>query len=202
MAQIEDPANLARWDDPGRWLITLILIHCGLRIGDACKLPADCVVHDRDGRPYLCYYNHKMKREALVPTTRKSSARSASSSSGHGNAGPAAPPCCSPGPPRTSTTAHWLAAAPTAAAPPLPGTPRLPRRQRQPDPAHPAPVPPLAGYLPCVFDPRHDEIRACRIVPHKYSVPSVRHVRQGRYQSLSLFAAAYLYRLGTASGSS
>ena len=68
MAQIEDPANLARWDDPGRRLITLILIHCGLRIGDACKLPANCVVHDRDGQPYLCYYNHKMKREALVPT--------------------------------------------------------------------------------------------------------------------------------------
>jgi integrase len=67
MAQIEDPANLNRWDDPGRRLITLILIRCGLRIGDACKLPADGVVRDRDGQPYLRYYNHKMKREALVP---------------------------------------------------------------------------------------------------------------------------------------
>jgi integrase len=67
MAQVEDPANLDRWDEPDRRLITLILIRCGLRIGDACKLPADCVVRDRDGQPYLRYYNHKMKREALVP---------------------------------------------------------------------------------------------------------------------------------------
>ena len=67
MAQIEDPANLDRWDDPGRRLITLILIRCGLRVGDACKLPSDCIVRDGDGQPYLRYYNHKMKREALVP---------------------------------------------------------------------------------------------------------------------------------------
>jgi integrase len=67
MAQVEDPANLDRWDEPDRRLITLILIRCGLRIGDACKLPADCIVRDRDGQPYLRYYNHKMKREALVP---------------------------------------------------------------------------------------------------------------------------------------
>ncbi len=67
MDQIEDPANLDRWDDPGRRLITLILIRCGLRIGDACKLPSDCIVRDGDGQPCLRYYNHKMKREALVP---------------------------------------------------------------------------------------------------------------------------------------
>jgi integrase len=67
MAQVEDPANLDRWEEPDRRLITLILIRCGLRVGDACKLPADCVVRDRDGQPYLRYYNHKMKREALVP---------------------------------------------------------------------------------------------------------------------------------------
>ena len=67
MAQIEDPASLGRWADPGRRLITLILIRCGLRIGDACKLPSDCIVRDGDGQPYLRYYNHKMKREALVP---------------------------------------------------------------------------------------------------------------------------------------
>ena len=67
MAQIEDAANLDRWDDPGRRLITLILIRCGLRVGDACKLPSDCIVADDGGQPYLRYYNHKMKREALVP---------------------------------------------------------------------------------------------------------------------------------------
>ena len=36
MTQLEDPANLDRWNDPARRLITLILIRCGLRLGDAC----------------------------------------------------------------------------------------------------------------------------------------------------------------------
>jgi integrase len=67
MAQVEDPGNLDRWDDPARRLITVILIRCGLRISDAGKLPYDCVVTDPDGAPYLKYFNHKMKREALVP---------------------------------------------------------------------------------------------------------------------------------------
>ena len=40
---------------------------CGLRIGDAVRLPFDCVVTDAGGAPYLRYYNHKMRREALVP---------------------------------------------------------------------------------------------------------------------------------------
>ena len=67
MTQVEDPANLNRWDDPNRRLVTLILIRCGLRVTDATTLPHDCLVHDADGAPYLRYYNHKMKREALVP---------------------------------------------------------------------------------------------------------------------------------------
>jgi integrase len=67
MAQIEDPANLARWHDPAARLVTVILIRCGLRVGDAVALPRDCIVHDADGAPYLRYFNHKMKREALVP---------------------------------------------------------------------------------------------------------------------------------------
>jgi integrase len=67
MAQVENPANLDRWDDPARRLITVILIRCGLRISDAAKLPYDCIVTDPDGAPYLKYFNHKMKREALVP---------------------------------------------------------------------------------------------------------------------------------------
>ena len=67
MAQLEDPANLDRWPDPSHRLITLILIRCGLRIFDALNLPLDPVVHDADDAPYLRYFNHKMKREALVP---------------------------------------------------------------------------------------------------------------------------------------
>ena len=67
MAQVEDPANLARQDNPAYRLITLILIRCGLRITDATAIPSGCVVRDADGAPYLRYYNRKMKREALVP---------------------------------------------------------------------------------------------------------------------------------------
>jgi hypothetical protein len=67
MAQVEDPANLARQGNPAYRLITIILIRCGLRVSDAIGLPFDCVVRDADGAPYLRYYNRKMKREALVP---------------------------------------------------------------------------------------------------------------------------------------
>ncbi len=67
MAQVEQPANLARQDNPACRLITLILIRCGLRISSAAGLAFDCTVTDADGAPYLRYYNTKMKREALVP---------------------------------------------------------------------------------------------------------------------------------------
>jgi integrase len=67
MAQVEDPANLDRWDHPDGRLITLVLIRCGLRVSSAAGLAFDCTVTDADGAPYLRYYNAKMKREALVP---------------------------------------------------------------------------------------------------------------------------------------
>jgi integrase len=67
MAQVEQPGNLARQENPAYRLATLILIRCGLRISDALKLPFDCTVTDDTGAPYLRYRNHKMKREALVP---------------------------------------------------------------------------------------------------------------------------------------
>ena len=67
MAQVEDPANLERWGNDAYRLATVILIRCGLRITDALSLATDCVVRDREGAPYLRYFNHKMDREALVP---------------------------------------------------------------------------------------------------------------------------------------
>lgn len=67
MAQVEHPANLDRWASPAYRLITLILIRAGLRITDALQLSRDCIVADAEGAPYLRYFNHKMKREALVP---------------------------------------------------------------------------------------------------------------------------------------
>ena len=54
-------------DEPGSRLLTVILMRCGLRVGDATKIAFDCVVRDGDGAPYLRYVNRKMKREALVP---------------------------------------------------------------------------------------------------------------------------------------
>jgi integrase len=67
MAQVENPDNLDRFDNPAFRLITIVLIQCGLRVKDAVRLPYDCLTEDHDGAPYLRYFNHKMKREALVP---------------------------------------------------------------------------------------------------------------------------------------
>jgi integrase len=67
MAQLEDPANLARLADPRSRLLVEILIRTGLRISDACRLRLDCLVHDPQHAPYLHYRNHKMRREAMVP---------------------------------------------------------------------------------------------------------------------------------------
>ena len=67
MAQIEHVDNLDQWNNNAHRLITVILIRCGLRVSDALRLPHDCVVLDADQAPYVRYFNHKMKREALVP---------------------------------------------------------------------------------------------------------------------------------------
>jgi integrase len=67
MAQLERPDNLNRWNIPAYQLVTVILMRCGLRVTDALGLPGDCIVRDANGAPYLRYYNHKMRREALVP---------------------------------------------------------------------------------------------------------------------------------------
>lgn len=67
MAQVEHPDALAQWTNPSYRLVTIILIRCGLRVTDALRLPADCLVSDADAAPYLRYDNHKMKRQALVP---------------------------------------------------------------------------------------------------------------------------------------
>jgi hypothetical protein len=72
MAQIEDPATLARFTNPAYRLATLILIRAGLRVTDALSLPRDCLITDADGAPYLRYHNHKMKRQALVRSTNNS----------------------------------------------------------------------------------------------------------------------------------
>lgn len=67
MAQLESPANLARFGEPEPKLLAQILMGTGLRVGDACRLALDCLVRDNHGAPYLRYRNHKMARDAVVP---------------------------------------------------------------------------------------------------------------------------------------
>jgi len=67
MTQLEREENLARFTDPAGRLLARILMSTGLRVGDGCKLPLDCVVRDGQGAPYLRYVNYKMSRDALVP---------------------------------------------------------------------------------------------------------------------------------------
>jgi integrase len=67
MTQLEREENLARFPDPAGRLLARILMGTGLRVGDGCKLPLDCVVRDGQGAPYLRYVNHKMSRDAFVP---------------------------------------------------------------------------------------------------------------------------------------
>lgn len=67
MSQLERTETLARFPDPQGRLLAKILMGTGLRVGDACRLPVDCVVRDGQGAPYLRYTNHKMQRDAFVP---------------------------------------------------------------------------------------------------------------------------------------
>ena len=110
MAQLEQPANLDRFDNPSYRLITVILMHCGLRVTDALRLRADCVITDTDGAPYLRYFNHKMHRDALVPIDTELA--DAIGHHRHRNTALAGrhTGSCSHAPPRTST-------APTRSAP-------------------------------------------------------------------------------------
>jgi len=76
-AQLEDPVNLGKWQNPAYRLVTVILMRCGLRVTDGTAIPAGCVIRDAAGAPYLRYYNHKMKREALVPVDEELAALAA-----------------------------------------------------------------------------------------------------------------------------
>ena len=67
MNQLESADNLDRLTDPRIRLLVEILIRTGLRIGDATRLPLDCLIRDHQGAVYLRYRNHKMRRDAVVP---------------------------------------------------------------------------------------------------------------------------------------
>jgi integrase len=106
IAQVEHPDNLARFTDPAMRLVTLILIRCGLRVGDAAKLRFDCIIRDAQGAPYLRYFNHKMKREAAVPIDEELDGEIAAQQRRLLERWPAGPaPGCSPAPGATPTRA-------------------------------------------------------------------------------------------------
>ena len=95
MAQVEQPANLARRDNPAYRLITMILIRCGLRISDAAAA-LRLRGHRRRRRPLPALLQHqdetrgpRAHRRRTAPDRRPAAAGAAR--------WPAGPRCCSPG---------------------------------------------------------------------------------------------------------
>jgi hypothetical protein len=100
MAQVEDPANLDRWPDPAGRLLTMVLIGCGLRIGDATRLPFDCLVRAADGAPICAMSTTSSSARRWSPSTTASNGNSRSSSAGSLPAGQPVPRSCSPAHPQ------------------------------------------------------------------------------------------------------
>ncbi len=68
MRQLEAPASLAVFPSPDGAVLLQILISCGLRLGDARRLPFDCIVRDASHAPYLAWINYKIEeRVAFFP---------------------------------------------------------------------------------------------------------------------------------------
>jgi integrase len=69
------PAVVKRLNEPGALELlrqderaaVLVLMDCGLRARDTARLKIDVVITGSDGAPYLRYWNHKRRREAVVP---------------------------------------------------------------------------------------------------------------------------------------
>jgi integrase len=68
MRQLEAPASLAAFPSPDGAVLLQIIISCGLRLGDARRLPWDCIVRDAAHAPYLAWINYKIReRVAFFP---------------------------------------------------------------------------------------------------------------------------------------
>jgi integrase len=69
------PTVIKRLNEPGALELlrqderaaVLVLMDCGLRARDTTRLRIDAVITGSDGAPYLRYWNHKRRREAVVP---------------------------------------------------------------------------------------------------------------------------------------
>jgi integrase len=69
MCQLEDPANVARWDDPSARNLFLVMRETGKRAGEVVKLGRDPVLVDSTGAPCLLYHDYKGRRDAIVPVS-------------------------------------------------------------------------------------------------------------------------------------
>ena len=149
MAQLESIDNLNRWDNPTYRLVTVILMRCGLRVSDALRLPCDCVVTDADAAPYLRYFNHKMKRDALVPIDEELArpARPAASTQRRSLARGHVRPVSSAHQEPRRHRAHLQLDLPVGALS-LAGPLRHPRRTRPPGHPHAPPVEAHPGHTP------------------------------------------------------
>jgi integrase len=54
--------------------MTLVLQECGMRIGELCQLPFNCLNQDVHGDWFLRYYQSKMKKEHIVPISKECAA--------------------------------------------------------------------------------------------------------------------------------
>ena len=109
MAQLDNAGNLARWSTPDHRLVTVILMRCGLRIGDALRpasrlhgprrrrspLPALLQPQDEPGGACPDRRGARTRHRRAAPTSPRPLAP------GHGR-------CCSRGPPAIPTAAiRW-----------------------------------------------------------------------------------------------
>ncbi|MBD2164962.1 tyrosine-type recombinase/integrase [Calothrix membranacea FACHB-236] len=51
--------------------MTLVLQECGMRIGELCQLPFNCLNQDIHGDWFLLYYQSKMKKEHIIPISKE-----------------------------------------------------------------------------------------------------------------------------------
>ena len=66
MVRLNEPRSLEQLT-VGERAAVLVLMDCGLRATDTARLKIDAVISGSDGAPYLRYWNHKRRREAVVP---------------------------------------------------------------------------------------------------------------------------------------
>lgn len=71
MAQLENPANLAKLPDETTRNLVVLIMETGLRANDACVLPFNPIIDDSVGWPCLLFHNAKMATEQLVPLSAR-----------------------------------------------------------------------------------------------------------------------------------